>query len=616
MKNNSYNSWLTTIYSDGSSMFLSNPNPRIGDNIQIKIRIIKTSPVQRIYLRRLVNGEETLVQMEEEKQRKYSIYSANIEVNQPVINYHFIILTENRIYFYNQLGIFQYNINEDYDFKIVADFNKPTWIDNSIFYQIFVDRFFNGDTNNDVKDFEYEQYGFSSKAIPWNERPGKYEEYGNLNFYGGDLKGIENKIEYLKELGINALYLNPVFSSPSNHKYDCENFFEVDKHFGGNKDLKELVEKLHENDIKVILDISINHTGITNKWTEKNPEFYYENSKGEFECWNGIKTLPVLNYTNKAVQYIMYKGENSVLKYWMKEPYNIDGWRLDVGHNVGKMDNVQMYKDIWRDVKKSVKDENKDSYIVAEHWTDCSEYLQGDMWDGTMNYFGFMRPLRRYLGESDKFLNWKIDNLKMKTNNGEIFKEEVTRHYGKLPYQLQNLQLNLLSSHDLHRIHTSPVIDRKNIKTAIIMLFTFIGTPCIYYGDEVMLDGNSLDDQGCRYPMEWNKECYDKEINQLYKKMIHIRKNESILKNGSFKFLKCSGNKVVYCRFDEKEAIIFINSQEKRKSFISIPLDCIGEVNSVRTLYGDNFKYEISENILNCFVDTKETILIKADFIG
>ena len=613
MKNN-MKDWLTTIFSDGSNRFVSDPNPKIGDSIEIRLRVIKKSPVQRIYLRRLVNGEETIVQMKEEPQRKYSIYSTTININQPIINYHFIVLTEYGTYFYNQLGVFQYNINEDYDFKIIADFIKPTWINDSIFYQIFVDRFFNGDTSNDVQDFEYEQYGFSSKAISWNERPGKYDDYGNLNFYGGDLKGIEDKIEYLKELGVNALYLNPVFTSPSNHKYDCENFFEVDKHFGGNKDLKELVEKLHENNIKIIVDISINHTGITNKWIEENPEFYYENDKGEFECWNGIKTLPVLNYTNKTVQDIMYKGENSVLKYWMKEPYNIDGWRLDVGHNVGKMNKVQMYKDIWRDVRESIKDTNKDSYIVAEHWTDSSEYLQGDMWDGTMNYFGFMRPLRRYLGEPDKFLNWKIDNLQMKINNGEIFKEEVSRHYGKLPHQLQNLQLNLLSSHDLHRLHTSPEIDKKNIKTAIIMLFTFVGTPCVYYGDEVMLEGNSSDDQGCRYPMEWNNECYDKEINQLYKKMIRIRKSESVLKNGSFKFLKCNGNKVVYCRFDENEEIIFINSQDKRKSLISIPLESIGEVNSVKILHGDNFKYEIGENRLNCFVDTKETILIKVYF--
>lgn len=607
-------SWLNTIFSDGSDRFLSKCNPEIGDKVKVKMRVIQKSPVQRVYLRRLTNGEETLIQMEEAQEGKYNIYIADVIINQPIVNYHFIILTEDRTYFYNQLGVFQYNINEDYDFKIIADFLEPSWVKESIFYQIFVDRFFNGDTSNDVKDFEYEEYGFSSKAIKWNEPPGKYEEYGNLNFYGGDLKGIEKKIDYLKNLGVNALYLNPIFSSPSNHKYDCDNFFAVDKHFGGNKGLEELVEKLHENGIRVILDISINHTGITNKWIKEHPEYYYEKEKGKFELWNGVETLPVLNYTNSKLKDIIYENGDSVLKYWLKPPYNIDGWRLDVGHNVGKMNKVQMDKDIWREVRKSVKDVNDKAYVVAEHWTDCSEYLQGDMWDGTMNYFGFMRPVRRYLGENDKFLSWKIENLKMKTNNGEIFREEVMRHYGRLPHQLQNLQLNLLSSHDLHRLHTSPMIDRENLKTAIVMLFTFIGVPCIYYGDEVLIQGDYLSDQGSRYPMEWRSEYQDKEMYELYKRMIELRKKESVLKNGSFKFLKCNSKNVVYSRFNESEAIIFVKSQDRRKNFIVIPLDSIGEVESLEILYGYGFKYEVNQNVLHCYVDKEETILIKAYF--
>lgn len=604
-------SWLNTIFSDGSDRFLSKCNPEIGDNVKVKMRVIQKSPVQRVYLRRLTNGEETLIQMEEAQEGKYSIYIADVTINQPMVNYHFIILTEDRTYFYNQLGVFQYNINEDYDFKIIADFFEPSWVKESIFYQIFVDRFFNGDTSNDVKDFEYEEYGFSSKAIHWNKPPGNYEEYGNLNFYGGDLKGIEKKINYLKNLGVNALYLNPVFSSPSNHKYDCDNFFEVDKHFGGNKGLEELVKKLHENGIKVILDISINHTGITNKWIKEYPEYYYEKENGDFELWNGVKTLPVLNYTNNELQNIIFKSEDSVLNHWLKPPYNIDGWRLDVGHNVGKMNKVQMDKDLWREIRQSIKSVNDNAYIVAEHWTDCSEYLQGDMWDGTMNYFGFMRPVRRYLGENDKFLSWKIENLKMKTNNGEIFKEEVMRHYGKLPHQLQNLQLNLLSSHDLHRLHTSPMIDIENLKTAIVMLFTFIGVPCVYYGDEVLIQGDYLSDQGSRYTMEWRSEYQDKEIYELYKRMIELRKKESVLKNGSFKFLKCNSKNVVYSRFNENEAIIFVKSQDRRKNFIVIPLDSIGDVDFLEILYGDGFKYEVNENVLHCHVDKEDTILIK-----
>lgn len=614
---NANTEWINSIFSDGTGMFVNNSNPKYGDKIEIKLRVLKEAPVERTYIRYLRNGEETLKLMEAVEANdecKFQYYKVQVEMDIPTINYHFVVLTEDKVYFYNQLGVSEYNITEDYDFRIIADFKSPQWVNEAIFYQIFVDRFFNGDLESDVKDAEYSNDGFSSKHIPWGQAPGTYEEYGNLDFYGGDLKGIEDKIQYLKDLGVNALYLNPIFESVSNHKYDCKDFFTVDKHFGGNKALESLVEKLHENGIKVIVDISINHTGNTNAWFKDKPEYYYKTEDGDFEYWNGVRSLPVLNYTNKELQDVIYKGEDSVLKHWLKEPYNIDGWRLDVGHNVGKMHKVKMDKEIWRDVRESIKDVNEENYIVAEHWTDCSEYLQGDMWDGTMNYFGFMRPVRRYLGEMDKFLGWKVGGLKMTTNDGHILKEEVSRHYGKLPYQLQTLQLNLLSSHDLHRLHNSPYVEKDDVKAAIMMLFTFRGTPCVYYGDEVSLDGHTDVGQGCRFPMEWNEEKWDNDINSLYKKMIVLRKTEKVLVDGSLKFLITEGNRTAYCRFNEEEGIIFVNSQELQNTGITLDLNTIGDIKSLVAINKEEFKYTIEANNVSFCMAPKESILIKVTF--
>ena len=600
-------SWVNSIFSDGSKVFVSKANPLSGDDISIRVRIKEDAPVKRVFFRYLRYGEETVLQMNKMKNIKgFNYYEVNIIIEEIITQYHFIIESEDTTYFYNQKGAYENIITEDYDFRIIANFNDIKWVREGIFYQIFVDRFFNGNTNNDVKDKEYSYCGFDSKKMNWDDEPLNYDEGGNLDFYGGDLEGINKKIDYLKELGITALYLNPIFESKSNHKYDCDAYYKVDSHFGGDKALIHLNKSLHDNNIKVIADISINHTGIDSSWIKNNKDYYFFDEDGNYESWNGVKTLPVLNYKSDELKDVIYKSENSVLKYWLKEPFNLDGWRLDVGHNVGKMRGQALHFNLWRDIREEIKSIKEEAYLVAEHWTDCKDYLQGDMWDSTMNYFGMMRPVRKYLGEEDRFLAWKTDNLNIKKENGNIFKEEVLNHFSRIPYQLQGLQLNLLSSHDIHRIHISNMLSEEDVVASIIMLFTFVGVPCIYYGDEVGLKGDLTSSSASRYPMEWNKDKYNLKINELYKYMIDLYKKESLLQYGSFKFILNGDNYIGYARFDEKEAIVYFNFRKKKN--IIVDLDDIGTFNNFTILYGEN-NCKLIDNKLN--IEGKESILLK-----
>ncbi|MGY5240038.1 alpha amylase N-terminal ig-like domain-containing protein [Clostridium tertium] len=602
-------SWTNSIFSDGSEIFLSRINPKKGEDISIRIRAKEEAPIKRVFLRYLRFGEEVILQMKNLKLKNgFKYYEANIIIEDVITQYHFIIESDETTYFYNQKGLFENIITEDNDFRIIANFKDMKWVREGIFYQIFVDRFYNGNTKNDIKNNEYSYCGYDTKIMNWNDIPLDYNEGGNVDFYGGDLEGIKEKITYLKELGITAIYLNPIFESKSNHKYDCDDYYKVDSHFGGDKALIELSRYLHKNDIKVIVDISINHTGIENDWVKKNKSFYFFNEDGTYESWNGVKTLPVLNYKNDDLREKIYKSKDSVLKYWLQEPFNIDGWRLDVGHNVGKMKGQDLHFDLWRDIRKEIKSINEDTYLVAEHWSDCKDYLQGDMWDSTMNYFGMMRPIRKYLGEEDRFLAWKIDELNIKKENGKIFKAEVLNHFSRIPYQLQSLQLNLLSSHDIHRIHISNKLCEEDVLAAIIMLFTFVGVPCIYYGDEVGLSGDLSSSGASRYPMEWDSKKYHYKINDLYKKMINLYKNEKLLKYGSFKFILSENNQIGYARFDEKEAIIFINSREE--SVLSIELDSIGIFEDFNIIYGER-NCKLENNKLYLTLKPKESLLIK-----
>lgn len=607
--------WKHSVYSDGTKDFISNPKPSIGEMIVIKMRVYKDSPAVSVYLRYIRNGEETLLQMDKaESAGRLQYYKVKVEINQPEINYHFVILTEDSCYFYNQRGVFDYVINEDYDFRILAEFDYPDWALDCVFYQIYVDRFFNGCKNNDVKDNEYRYCGFNAKHREWHEKPGLYDEYGNLDFFGGDLKGVEDKIGYLKELGVNALYLNPIFEAPSNHKYDCSDYYNVDPHFGGNESLRSLVEVLHRESMKIILDISINHTGDTHKWFKNKPDYYYQKADGTFEYWVGVKTLPALNYQNESLRNDIYRNEDSVLKYWLKEPYNIDGWRLDVGQSVGKMNDIHIDKPLWRELRKEIKEFRPESLLLAEYWTDAAPYLQGDMWDSTMNYFGFLRPIRKYLGEYDEFIKWKVKDIKLKNKDGRVLKEEILRHRGRIPLILQSLQFNLLDSHDIFRVCHSDNIDEKNMHTSVIMLMTFPGIPCIYYGDEIGIWGENTRVEGARYPMQWEEEKWNKDLFKTYKTMIGLRKSEEVLKRGSFKILASEQGIFSFARFNEQEAIVFVNSQEQECTDIEIPIDVLGEVDGMEVLIGDKKHIEFDNNKLRFQLNSEEVILLKLIF--
>lgn len=603
--------WEESIYSEGSGMFLNIRNPKIGDQLRIGIRLFRDSPVDKIYLRYTRNGEEKIEQMKPGGEKgKFVTYRKSITVNQPLIKYHFIICTNEKCYFYNQAGLFEYVINEDNDFKIVADYEEPDWVEEAIFYQIFVDRYFNGNRENDIKDGEYCYKGFVSSKRDWNEKPGAHQEFGAVDFFGGDLEGVRKKIPYLKSLGINALYLNPIFEAATNHKYDCNNYMKVDKCFGGNNALIELVEVLHKQGMKIILDISINHTGDLCKWVKEKPEFYFVKPDGSLEHWSGSNNLCTLNYSCEELMDTIYRNEDSVLKHWMKAPFEIDGWRFDVGQNVAKMDRVQKDKEVWREIRTELKGLNPEAYIFTENMFDCREYLQGDMWDGSMNYMGFLRPVRKYLGEFDFTLSWAIGNKKDTVKNGIVFRNEMINHFAGIPYQIQRNSFNLIGSHDIHRIHSSPYIGKKNALTAMIMLMTFKGVPCIYYGDETGLRGETDALEYCRYPMDWNSENWDRETNNVYRYMIKLRRKRKVLKEGCFMMLLAEEHAIAYARFNRKEAILFVNSQYSGKKTIEIPVGYIGDAAETETIYGLNDSIETDGDLLRVKLEAEETLLL------
>lgn len=627
--------WKESIYSDGSKNYISNPNPHLGDTVTIKLRVFMDSPVKTVILRCSINGSDIYVPMNEAKRTgNFTYYKCDLKISQPEINYHFMIGTTQDTYYYNQLEVTDYPPTEEYDFRIIAGYESPEWVKEAVFYQIFPDRFYNGNTDNDVENNEYTFDGHPTIKKDWSEKAAEYSEGFCLDFFGGDLEGIKKKIPYLKRLGVNALYLTPIFQAATNHKYDCLDYFNVDTHFGGNKALQELVEELHKNDMKIIIDVSINHTGTAHKWFNKdgaffpkqygaynNPcaqerEYYYFGEDNSYHKWFGVETLPTLNYTSEKLRDVIYRSEDSVVKKWLKPPYYIDGWRFDVGFCMARMDERQMHHEIWPEIRKSIKGVNSNAYIMAEHWTDNREFLRGNEWDASMNYFGFGRPARQFAGEADEFLKRLINNgFASARRKAEGLARMFMQHLARLPYQIASVQYNLYDSHDISRLHNNPDISYESRRAVIIMQFTFPGTPGIYYGDEISLDGHVHTAEGCRYPMEWDVDNQDRDCLRLHKTLAHLKRKEETLQSGGFKILYSRDYVISYARFADEKAFIILCSQDMNTVQVKIPVGLIGITNNpeAKEIFGRSTAHSIEDGILAAVLKPQESMLFEVE---
>ncbi len=627
--------WINTIFSDGSRHFVSNPTPKLGEIIKVKLRVIKGAPVDRVILRRKYNGGENISDMSYKGHKKgYDYYEGDLTINEPFVHYHFYVISGQQIYYYNQYEVTDYIPTEVYDFRIVADYENPEWVSKSVFYQIFPDRFYNGNPDNDVQTGEYTFDGHETIKMDWTIPAKDYDDVHCLDFYGGDLEGVEAKIPYFKEMGINAIYINPIFFAATSHKYDCLDYFQVDPHLGGDQAFESLMKALHDNDMRLIVDVSINHTGTAHKWFNKeatffdqsigafhNPEsrerdYYYFEEDNKYHAWFDIETLPTLNYETEELRDILYRSEDSVVKKWLKAPYNIDGWRFDVANTMARIDDRQMHHDVWPAIRKSIKGVNDQAYIVGEHWSDCNENLMGDEWDSAMNYYGFGRPIRHFLGEQDLYLQRDKDlNARKYTLTAKNMSHRIMQHLARLPHVIINNQMNLFDSHDVSRLHNNPDINFEKYRAAVIQMYMMPGTPNVYYGDEVGIEGHLRSVEGCRYAFPWEESRQKLEYKELYKTMGHLKIEENVFHDGSFRIIYNEGLVFACARFDEEHAYIAISSMSDQEETCHIDIRPIQNsvTYDVHEIFDKELNVNIQDGLMEVQVAKHTTYLIKLE---
>ncbi|HEX9092305.1 MAG TPA: alpha-amylase family glycosyl hydrolase, partial [Anaerolineales bacterium] len=401
--------YLKSIHHSGGPRYVRPGAPQLGDTATIRLRTSREAPIHQVLLRTCPDGEQlyTPMLMEDLSQRDgCTWWAASMRLSMPLTTYRFVIISDEATWWYNASGIHNFNPTDAEDFRLLAGYQVPEWVRNSVFYQVFPDRFADGDPSNNVRDGEYEYAGYAARSRHWGEPPTTGSRLGMVEFYGGDLAGLTSHLDYIAGLGANAVYLNPVFTALSNHHYDVTDYFSVDPHLGGIQSLADLRQALTERGMHYILDIVPNHCGVMHPWFQAaltDPEaetaefFTFRKHPEEYESWLGVRTLVKLNYRSQALRDVMYAAPGSVFRHWLRPPYSADGWRIDVANMLARQGTDQLGLEVGRGIRLAVKEENPQAYLMGENFFDATHQLQGDCWDGVMNYSGFAVPLAGWL---------------------------------------------------------------------------------------------------------------------------------------------------------------------------------------------------------------------------
>jgi alpha-glucosidase len=512
------------------------------------------------------------------------------------------------------------------DFYIIPNFKTPNLLKNGVMYQIFPDRFYNGDPSNDVQTGSYTYNGIPTEKKPWGNSVFADSGYDNsLVFFGGDLAGIDQKLGYIKNtLGANILYLNPIFKAPTNHKYDTQDYMTVDPAFGNNSTLQTLANDIHSstNGPKgyLILDGVFNHTGDSHQWFDKYNNFSsigaYESQSSQwynyytFYTWPnsyatflGFSSLPKLNYGNSgsAVRGVIYNNSNSVAKTYLNSPYSIDGWRLDAaqyvdanGNNGSDSTNYQ----IWSEFRNAVKGVNANAAIIGEYWGNANPWTaQGNQWDAATNFDGFTQPVSEWITGKD----YQNNSAAISTTQFDNWLRGARANY---PTNVQQSMMNFLSNHDITRFGTRAGGDIWKTYLGLFFQMTYVGTPTIYYGDEYGMQGGADPDN--RRTFDWSQATTSNSAIALTQKLIAIRNQFPALQTGSFKTLITDDTNKIYSygRFDTTNRIDVVLNNDSVSHTVTVPVWQLSMINgSTVTDKITNRTYTVQNGTVTVTVD-------------
>jgi alpha-glucosidase len=578
-----------TPHHDGSERHVPNQAPDLGDTVSVFARIPPDSGVASVAVRSLVDGEPRVTEAVLDRQEGgWSWWRADLPVRNHLTPYRFLLHGRDGTRWLNQLGVFDYDVPDATDFRLVAHQPPPAWAAGSVIYQIFPDRF---DRSPAAADRPLPDW-----AIPceWDTPViGRGSETPH-QFYGGDLDGIAGRLDHLADLGANTIYLTPIFPAVSNHRYNATTFDQVDPLLGGDEALARLAAAVHERGWRLLGDITTNHCGDTHAWFDvamsdvgsPEREMFYFDAAGDYVSWLGVKSLPKLNWGSPLLRERFCHGPDAVLARWLRRPYGLDGWRVDVANMTGRFGGDDLNHEVARLVRTAVVSARPDALLVAEHGHDSTGDLDRDGWHGAMNYAGFSRPVWSWLRADDLHLTDFIGVAGgLPRRDGPAALASMRWFAALASWRSLTASWQLLGSHDTPRIRTT-VGDADRGEVAAGLLLTMPGTPMIFAGDELGLRGVNGEDS--RTPMPWRRpETWDRRTLGYYQRLIALRNTRPALRHGGLRWLYADVDTLVFVREAAGDAVLVLARRAAGEP-VRLPVAAVGSCRSggLANLYG------------------------------
>ena len=489
-------------------------------------------------------------------------------VTAPVLNlvaqYRFLIVGSSGYHWLNAGGLFPFDVTSANDFQIIAKPKYPQWINKSVFYQIFPDRFASSGKVRRIPEHFVRR--------EWNQLPKGKDKTTGVEYFGGDLAGVEEHLDHISELGISGIYFTPFFPARSTHRYDASSFDKVDPLLGGDKALFALSKAANKRGIRIMGDLTTNHCGAGHSWIQKalaNPKskerafFYWDKSiKHGYEGWWGLASLPKLNYSSPLLRKLMWESKNSIVRKWLRAPYSMAGWRIDVGNMTGRYKDQDLNQEVMRGIRRAMDKENPDAWLVAENADHFPADLDGFGWHGTMNYNGFMRPVWGWLRD-DPDVEYGFFGLPTSVPEftGPQMVAAMKMFNAGIPWRSLVASMLLLNSHDTARFRNVVGGDVNRHISGMGLLLTYPGVPSIFAGDEIGLRGAWGEDS--RRTINWeNKAGWDNRFHSQVKALVEIRRKSDALAFGGLRWIQVKDDYVAYLRESKEESVLVVVTRQ------------------------------------------------------
>ena len=582
---------------DGSPLYVSEAAPALGDRVRVRVRVPDSfGPVLSVHTRSNPDHEPRFaVASPVADVDGWEWWEAEIEIENPVHGYRFLFnLADGSNVWLNATGLHRIETLDSEDFRLVTYPAAPDWSASTVMYQIFPDRF--------ARSAEADTRELPEWAEPaaWSDEVIYVGPDTPRQFYGGDLAGIVEHLDHLVRLGVNLIYLTPVFPAQSNHRYDALSFAEVDPLLGGDEALVALVEAAHARGLRVIGDLTSNHSGDAHEWFRAShltpgapeSEFYYwlDDNQEHYASWLGVPSLPKFNWNSLELRRRFIEGPDSVVAKWLSAPYNLDGWRIDVSNMTGRYLDQDLNEDVRRIIRGTMVETNPDTVLLGESTNDAASDFPGDAWHGAMTYANFTRPVWGWLSEPGRpalgGIGMALGTIPSYSGE-EVFAAHV-RFTAAFPWRVRLRNMNALDTHDTPRFltHAKP----GTVPVAFGLAVTLPGIPVVFAGDEFGLVGS--DGEHSRTPMPWDAAAESEQSIALYSELIHLRTGHAALNDGGIRWLHAGADVLVFVRESAEESVLVVAARADfevtlpRFAVAGHPVTLYGEVGAITSPEG------------------------------